>query len=425
MTHARLTLFDELISGSVRLTHIPLEAALLLWHVFSIYLLLWGCLRLARLCFHDVRAQWAGVAFISALLTLPVAGTALYLMDQYLNPRSLSTPALLLAVLSVLESRFTRAGLWLAFAAVVHPQMAVFGGCFICVLMWTKHRDVTPAAVYLILPFGLSFDPPSEAYRATLQWKSYFFLRNWEWYEWLGIVGPVLVLYWIAQIARRQKLPVLELLSRSLIAFELAFFVGAASIEPFPGLAKLQPMRALHIVYLFMVLFIGGALGQFVMKNRTWRWVAVLAPLFAVMGYAQLQLFPNSEHVEWPGRPSNNAWLQSFAWIRDNTPQDAYFALDPDYVELSDENWQGFRTNAERSALAGDIADSGAASVFPALAETWFEQSRDQRGWKQFTSSDFRRLRQKYGVNWVVSQQSVAGLECPYHNAAVWVCRND
>jgi hypothetical protein len=425
MTHARLTLFDELIAGSVRLTHIPLEAALLLWHVFSIFLLLWGCLRLARLCFHDVRAQWAGVAFVSALLTLPVAGTALYLMDQYVNPRSLSTPALLLAVVSLLESRFARAGLWLAFAALIHPQMALFGVCFIGILVWMKRRDAAPAVACLILPFGLSFGAPSEAYRATLQWKSYFFLRNWEWYEWLGIVGPVLVLYWIARIARRHKSPALELVSRSLIAFELAFFVGALAIEPLPGLAKLQPMRALHIVYLLMVLFIGGILGQFVLKNRIWRWGAVLAPLCAVMGFAQLQLFPNSEHVEWPGYASKSEWLQAFAWIRDNTPQNAFFALDPDYVELPDENWQGFRANAERSSLASDIADSGAASVFPALAEIWLEQSRDQRSWKQFTSSDFQRLQQKYGVNWFALQKTVDGLDCPYHNAAAWVCRID
>jgi hypothetical protein len=368
-------------------------------------------------------AQWSGVALVSALLTLPVAGTALYLMDQYLNPRSLSTPALLWAVVVLLETRFARAGLWLAFATLIHPQMAALGVCFIGILVWTKRRDAASAVACLILPFGLSFGSPSEAYRATLQWKSYFFLRNWEWYEWLGVVGPVLVLYWIARIARRHKLPALGLVSRSLIAFELVFFVGALAIEPFPGLAKLQPMRALHIVYLVMVLFIGGLLDQFVLKNRTWRWVAVLVPLYAVMGYAQLELFPNSEHVEWPGRASKSEWLQTFAWIRDSTPQNAYFALDPDYVELPDENWQGFRANTERSSLASDIADSGAASVFPGLAETWLEQSRDQRGWKQFTGSDFQRLRQKYGVNWFVLQKSVAGLDCPFHNSAAWVCR--
>jgi len=35
---------------------------------------------------------------ISALLTLPVAGTALYLDDQYLHPRALATAAILAAI---------------------------------------------------------------------------------------------------------------------------------------------------------------------------------------------------------------------------------------------------------------------------------------------------------------------------------------
>jgi hypothetical protein len=231
------------------------------------------------------------------------------------------------------------------------------------------------------------------------------------------------LLYWIVRIARRHKLPALELLSRSLIIFELAFFAGAVIIEPFAGLGKLQPMRALQLVYLLMFLFVGGFLGQFVLKSAIWRWVVLLAPLCAWMCYVQLQLFPNSEHIELPGSAPRNPWLQAFAWIRVNTPLDAYIALDPDYLELPDENWQGFRAIAERSSLADNIADSGAASVFPGLAETWFEQSQDERGWTQFQSSDFHRLQEKYGVNWLVLRRNIFGFDCPYHNNMVSVCR--
>jgi hypothetical protein len=426
MTHARMTLFDELIANSVRLTHLPLEVLLLLWHLVSIFLLLTGCWLLARHCFNDLRARWASVTLVAALLTLPVAGTALYLMDPYPNPRSLSTPAVLLAIVFTLENRFARATLWLVLSALIHPQMAAFGVCYAFLLVWMKHHRPVPVAACMLLPFGLSFSSPSQAYRATLPWKTYFFLRYWQWYEWLGIFGPLLLLWGIKRLGRRHDLATLELLSKSLIVFALTFFAAALAIEPFPGLGELQPMRALHIVYLLLFLFVGGLLGQFVLKNRVWRWLALFAPLCAGMHYGQRRLFPDTAHVEIPGRKPKNPWLQAFAWIRANTPRDAYFALDPDYLELPEENWQGFRALSERSMLADNITDSGAASVFPELAETWFEQSRDQQGWKQFQLSDFRRLKEKYGVNWLVLQHPNGDLAaCPYHNHLVSVCRID
>jgi hypothetical protein len=62
--------------------------------------------------------------------------------------------------------------------------------------------------------------------------------------------------------------------------------------------------------------------------------------------------------------------------------------------------------------------------MFPALAETWKRQVSSENGWKSFQLADFRRLRQEYGVTWVVVQQpGVAGLSCPYHNPTVLVCQ--
>ena len=60
------------------------------------------------------------------LLTTPVAGTALYIMDQYLNPRNLAAFAAVFAVAGILEKKYLRALAWIAFAACVHPLMWVF-----------------------------------------------------------------------------------------------------------------------------------------------------------------------------------------------------------------------------------------------------------------------------------------------------------
>jgi hypothetical protein len=62
--------------------------------------------------------------------------------------------------------------------------------------------------------------------------------------------------------------------------------------------------------------------------------------------------------------------------------------------------------------------------MFPALAETWREQVNAESGWKKFQLSDFERLKRQFGVNWVVAQSpGAAGVDCPYKNATVAVCR--
>ena len=93
-------------------------------------------------------------------------------------------------------------------------------------------------------------------------------------------------------------------------------------------------------------------------------------------------------------------------------------------MRIPGEDTQGFRAIAQRSMLADAIKDSGAVSMFPPLAEEWFRQVQAQGGWKQFQVRDFRRLHVEYGAGWVVVQRpGVAGLDCPYQNSAVLVCR--
>jgi len=431
-SHAHLTLFPNLIAGSIRLTHLSTDWALFLWHFFSIFLLLLGCWHIGRLAFRYPAARWGGVALVASLLTIPVAGTALYIMDQYLNTRSLSTPAVLFIVANVAERKFLRAGLWALFTAAIHPLMVVFGVSYAILLLWFSQREVMKAQVAttmaVLLPFGL-FPPVSDAYREVLNSHSYFFLLRWEWYEWLGIFGPLVLLWWFAQIARRQELALLAAFCRSLILYALAFFiVGLVITIParFTNLAELQPMRSLHLVFVLLFVFAGGLLGQFVLRQHVWRWLALFVPLCAGMWFAQRQLFPGTPHIEWPGAAPHNDWVETFLWIRGHTPVDAYFALDPNHMIAPGEDQHGFRAIAERSMLADKLKDSGAVTMFPVLAETWRRQVTAQQGWKNFQAADFRRLKEEFGVNWVVLRQpGLPGLTCPYHNRTLLVCEID
>lgn len=428
-SHAHLTLFPNLIAASVRLTYLPFDFVIFLWHVTSIFLLLLASLRLCRLLFKETRAHWAAISLLAALLTLPVAGTALYIVDQYLNPRALALFAALFATSAVLEMKYLRSALWILFAAAVHPLMAVFAASWIFFLFVARRFPFRFIPAFNILPVGISVKYPSAAYRQVVQTRSYFFLLRWEWYEWLGIFAPLAILYGFSRLARKQGLANLELVCRALIPFSLFYFVLEVILtvpDRLIALARYQPLRSLQIVYVLLILTGGGLLGQWMLKKRAWLWLAIIIPLCAGMFFAQRELFPATPQIEWPGVTPKNDWLQAFAWIKTNTPTEAIFALNPEHMRLPGEDNHGFRAIAERSMLADAIKDSGAVTMFPdlPLAEHWQEQVTAQWGWSNFRLADFDRLKKQYNVSWVVlDQQGELGLDCPYANATLRVCR--
>ena len=424
-SHASMTIFPNLVAGSIRLTHLPPGWAFFAWQIITSFLLLWACLRIARLCFAEDFAAWCGVALTASLFALPVAGTALLIVDPYLTTRSFSTPCALLAIACVLERRYFSAIVVILFTAAIHPLMAVYAATFLAVLITLKFfpssiripewiPDLSPAL----------FPPVTSQYHAILQTRRYFFLSNWAWYEWLGLLAPFAVLLAFVRLAGRYCLGPMRLLCRSLVIYGVLFMGLAVFIARQENLAEIQPLRFLHLLYVMMFLFAGGLIGKFLLKKSSWRWALLFVPLCAGMAYSQDRLTPASQHFEVPGRPSRNAWVQAFKWVRHNTPENAYFVLDPRYMALPGEDQHGFRALAQRSALADAVKDSGAASMFPALASRWTEQVNAQKGWEAFRREDFLRLKKDYGVDWVVVQSpGVPGLPCPYVTSRLLVCR--
>ena len=95
---------------------------------------------IARQLFKEARAQWAGVALVAAVFTLPVAGTALYMVDQHLHPRTMATALILLAVSWMMAGRRWQAAPLLVAAFVLHPIMATLGISF-CFFLWMAQLD--------------------------------------------------------------------------------------------------------------------------------------------------------------------------------------------------------------------------------------------------------------------------------------------
>jgi hypothetical protein len=274
------------------------------------------------------------------------------------------------------------------------------------------------------------FPPVTPAYSEVLKAHPYFLLSNWAWYEWLGIIGPFAVLAWFKYLGRSdEEFGPMGRACQGLVYFELCFLAAGLLVGmpgPLERYSEIQPMRCLHLLYCLMVLFGGGLAGKFLLRDRPLRTALLFVPLCAGMFYAQRQLYPATAHLELPGAPISNPWLLAFDWIRRFTPASAYFALNPHYSKKAGEDEHGFRVLAERSMLADAGKDSGAVSMFPALAARWREQMAAQAGWDRFQSADFARLKRQEGVDWVVIERpAVAGLSCPYQNELLLVCRID
>jgi hypothetical protein len=434
-SHASMTLFPNLVAFSLRVTHLPFEIGLLAWHIASIFLLLLACWQLSGLLFERPRTRWGSVCLMAALLTTPVAGTALYIMDQYLNPRNLAAFASVFAVARILEKKYFRALVWIAIAACVHPLMWVFPFSFGALWLVIEHferrtgwRVEGAVALGSLLSIGIPLVPSnSAAYHESARMHAYFYIQDWQWYEWVGIVAPLALLWWFARIARAREKPLLARACRVFVLYGVIYVLVALAVDlpaSLESLARIQPLRSLHLQYMFLFVCVGGLLGEYVWKDRAWRWLVLFIPLGVGMFMAQRSLFSASAHIEWPGRAPKNPWAQAFVWIREKTPKDAVFAIDPDYMRLPGEDTIGFRCLAQRSRLADTVKDGGVVSMFPPLADEWWEQVRAQSPWKDLRALAFAALREKYGVTWVVVQQpGMDGLTCPYRNAAVRVCR--
>jgi len=421
------TLTDDLIATSIRLSHVPLEWGILLWHLASIFGLLAGCLRLSRRCFPSAAGQWAGVATVAAVLATPVAGTQVLIATQYLHPRTLAAVPLVFALVEVMDRRWLRAGLLLGLATLLHVQMAFFGFLFLVFLAWRAPARQVPAFAALLFPLAFLFERAPAGWQEAMRTRSHYFLLRWHWYELVGVVAPLVLLWWFGEIGKQNGWRDLPHLCRRLVALGAFSTLGAlvVSTPQFVRLAPFQPMRSLHLIYLLLFLFMGGMLGHFVLRRKPLRWLMLFLPLAAGMFYAQRQEWPASAHIERPGATPRSPWLQAFLWIRGNTPTDALFALNPWYMRRPGVDYHGFRALAERSSLADRVKDPGVSALFPPLADKWLEQARAQDGWRDFDALDFHLLKHNYGVTWVVVERPVPDLTCPYRNEAVLVCRID
>ncbi|HEX8710484.1 MAG TPA: hypothetical protein VF730_01340 [Terracidiphilus sp.] len=429
--------FDNTMAYFVRVTHIPVAWAELMGQLLAIFLILWACESIARRFFERPEVRWAGLAMMAAMLTLPVSGTAIYIADQHLHPRNLATAFILLAADRILARKRWQAVPLLVAAFAMHPLMAAFGFsfcfCLTVVLMepvylWLRDMRLAFArGAAAAVPIGWIFESPNPSWLKALNTRQYYLLSGWTWYEWLGAFGALFLFWLLMRLAEKRGETLLSRFALAILVYGVFQQIVAVAVlgpSSLIRLSSMQPMRYLQIIYCFLALFAGCLAGQYLLKKRVWLWAVFLLVTNGAMLGAQEAELPASPHFEMPWTKPADPWLQAFAWIRQNTPRDAYFALDPFYLAAPGEDYHSFRALAERSQLADGIKDTAVVILVPQLALEWDREVKAQTGWSHFQLADFERLKEGFGVNWVlVSYPAPGGLPCMWHNDVLSVCK--
>ena len=299
-------------------------------------------------------------------------------MDPYLTARSLSTPATIFAIACYLSNRRAGRGVAAGTAAVIHPQMSVYGRCFSAAWHWPDAAPSARAAPAFgrrphrtSLPFRLR--TRTGAAREALFSRTYFFVSTWTWYEWIGIFAPLALLWWFSVISPRRTLPGFRPWRQpgSIRPGVHRARRGAGDSRQ-PG--ELQP-PATHAEFPSAVRHLLRSAGR--TDRRVLDQEERLALGRPVCSAGGSHVAAAGERV--PRQPACGVagleqWQHlDFRFSVDplHTPKEAVFALDPNYMVLPGEDAHGFRAVAERSVLADNVKDSGAVSLFPKLAAEW------------------------------------------------------
>jgi len=429
----RLSLFPWALAAVVRVAHQRLSWVLLAAHLGSVFLFLLACRALAARLFVRASATWCAMLLAAACFTLPVAGTALFVMDPYVTARSFSTPLSLLGIVACVDRAWLRTVLLLSAAALIHPLMAGYAVVFAILYALIASGRTRMAMILCFtmvalggIVFALAHRAPiSPAYReaVSLPARTFLFLARWHWYEVCGLVAPLLLLA-LALGWTGSGRPVRALCLTCLLLGVTSIFVAGLFVPPGGPyvLVPFQVLRSFHLVYAVGLVLCGGILAVVMARSR-FVGITLLTALLAGLFAAEPVAWRGCNRIEWPDASPENPYQQAFLWIRDHTPRSAIFAFNPRLVYLHEEDEQGFRAMAGRDHLADD-KDAGIVTVQPGLADRWAQQRNAELEVDRMTDAQRRALLAPLGATWVLlPPDAETDLSCPYWNAVVRVCR--
>lgn len=437
VAHTGKSLFIPLVAEVVQRSDLSQEVVLLGLYLFSIAAIVAAAYRMACALLPERRQQLCSTLLFALAMGMPVGGTSLYVADPYLTSRSFSTPLILLGMTALLRRRYGSAAACAAISFAIHPLMtlwALLPAAFL--LLWQRStrrmRDfVLLALAVIVIMVAIQMVAPvdSAAVRAASLSRGYWFPSQWQWYEWIGLVAPVGMLLAIASGKSKTMSSAARSMAAAMAAAMATVTVSALLLIHTENtaflLARLQPLRLLHLVSIVFVLMLGGWLTT--ADGRAWRrGVLYLFALGAVVGmlFLQRETYPHSAHWENPWGRNGNGYEEAALWLRQNTPADALIAVDAHYTTIHGEDAQMVRAIAQRSTIPDAAKDGGIASVMPELANDWWAGSQAQDELATLPDAQrFQRLR-PYGAAWILlPADAETAFPCPYRNENAKVCR--
>ena len=439
VAHTGKSLFIPVVAEVVQRSNLSQEVVLLGLYLLSIAATVVAVYQMSRALFAEPRQQFCATLLFALAMGMPVGGTSLYLADPYLTSRSFSTPLILLGLTALIGRRYRPAAACGIISFAIHPLMtlwAILPAAFL--LCWQRStrrmRDFVLLALVVVgvmVAIQIAAPVDSAAVRAASLSRGYWFPSQWQWYEWIGLIAPVLMLLAVASPSRkcRPMSSTAQSLAAAMTASTMTVTIGALLLTHTSNtaflLARLQPLRLLHLVSIIFVLMLGGWLAA--SDGKAWRHgVLCLFALGAVGGMLLLQreTYPHSAHWENPLGRNGNGYEEAALWLRQNTPADALIAVDAHYTTMYGEDAQMVRAIAQRSTIPDAAKDGGIASVMPELANDWWAGSQAQNGLA--TLSDAQRLQRlrSYGAAWMLlPTDAETAFPCPYRNGNAKVCR--
>ena len=237
---------------------------------------------------------------------------------------------------------------------------------------------------------------------------TYYYIYKWTWYEWLGALAP-LVFFWVLwRIARKRGETLLARFAAAVFAYGVFQQVLAMAMlcpSSLVRLTPLQPMRYLHLLYFLFMMTAGACWGNLSEAKRV-----ALGGVPACLQRLHVCLaaggFGGSEHLELPGRAPANPWLQAFAWIRRirrRTRTSRWIRTMGAGRRLSRVSRAG---RAQPTGRCGEGRGGGDAGAGAGAGVG--EPGAAQQGWRNFKLADFERLKDEFGVDWVLVSYSSA-----------------
>lgn len=260
---AGISLFEDVMAWPVRL--LGMEWTLLLGYLVAQVLILLCVYFLARRLVSQPAAYLAMVLF---LLPVSIGGTFVRTYDNYLNPRTLTLPLGLLALVALWERRPWWAAALIGLHLLLHPLSGLHTWLVALLLFtWWALRGIVslrsllgPAALLLatlgVLVWGtggsstLWLDP---AWSAVL-WRrtSYVFLGSWKAADWMSL-ALYLVLGIIGWASRRRE-PRTTQLSLAVLVVVLGSTLAVGLGVDWLGLAPLAQLQLARSWWLVIVL---------------------------------------------------------------------------------------------------------------------------------------------------------------------------